>query len=52
MFPVRTLSMDLFSQELTVDDIVTVRAESLPASLFEAPSAFKNKEIMEGFFGQ
>ncbi len=51
-FPVRTLSLDLFSQELMVDDLVEVQAGSIPAGLFEVPSGFRKKDFMEGFFGQ
>ena len=51
-FPVRTLSLDLFNQELIVDDLVEVKSGSIPADLFEVPSGFQKKDFMDGFFGQ
>jgi hypothetical protein len=51
-FPVRTLSLHLFSEDLTIDDLVEVTPASVPASLFEVPEGFKKKDFLEGFFGQ
>jgi hypothetical protein len=50
-FPVRTLSYDLFTQELSVDDLVEAKTEPLPAALFEVPEGFQKKDFMDGIFG-
>jgi hypothetical protein len=51
-FAVRTLSFDIYGQELSVDDLIGVKAESLPANLFEVPSGFTRRDIPGGLFGR
>ena len=50
-FPVRTISYDAYGQELVIDDLIDVKAESLPAALFEVPDGYTKKDFMGGFLG-